>query len=234
MSSPLTDLRKLQDLDLVIRALRKTMEERPRQLGEQRGAIDTTSEDLEGKDREIKEVQIAMDSLEVDLKDGEEKLQRSRILLNQAKSNDEYSVLQSQIKNQERKNSKTEEEILERMSRLDELREERKELEAQQGKNEEEFRAFQGEVEREVASIQAEIDQRLAEREGMVSAMDGEAVRHYERILEKREDGAIAAVTAKVCQGCFTRIPPQWINLLQIDRDLVSCPSCGRILYLED
>jgi predicted nucleic acid-binding Zn-ribbon protein len=228
------DLKKLQQLDLIIRDLRKTMEERPRQLGEQRGAIDTTSEDLQAKDREIQEVQIALDSLEVDLKEGEEKLQRSRILLNQAKSNDEYSVLQGQIKGQERKNSKTEEAILEKMSRLDDLRAERKALEAQQGKNEEEYRAFQGEVEREVTAVQAEIDRRLAEREQMVSTIDGDAVRQYERILEKREDGAIAAVSAEVCQGCFTRIPPQWINLLQIDRDLVSCPSCGRILYLED
>ena len=61
-----------------------------------------------------------------------------------------------------------------------------------------------------------------------------EAMKTYERILEKRSDGALAPVAGKVCQGCFTRLPPQWINMIQIDKELVTCPQCGRIVYIEE
>ena len=234
MASPLADLKKLQQLDLAILSLKEQLADPPRRLGERRDAVHRAKADLEAKKAEIKETQKDLHELEVDLQDGEEKLERNKVLLNQAKTNDEYSTLQSQIETITRKNGKVEEAILEKMDRVDALQEELAAAEAAVEAEEAALKASEGEVEAEVARLGEQVEGRIAERNAMAEGIDAEAVKTYERILEKRTDGALAVVEGKVCQGCFTRLPPQWINLIQIDKELVTCPQCGRIVYLAE
>lgn len=232
MATQIEELKRLQDLDLTIRAIRAQIDERPRRLGEQKGSVKQAGEQVQAKKQEILETQKALDSFDVDLKDGEEKLKRLKILLNAAKTNDEYALLNRSIKDQERKNSQLEEEILQLMGKTDELRDDLKSLKEQRGKTEETLEAIEAEAERETKALQGTLEERLSERNALASTIADEIVKQYERILTQRRDGALAQVADKVCQGCFMNVPNQWINLLQINRDIVTCPSCGRILHL--
>lgn len=233
MATQIAELKQLQDSDRVILALREKIQERPLKLGVHKDVVQQTQQQAVTKKQELLETQKALDSQDVDLREGEEKLKRLKILLNGAKTNEEYSILKRNITDQERKNSQVEEAILEMMGKTDDLREELESLREEEGKSEETLRTAEEEAEREVRALNDTLQERLSEREQLASTIAAEALKQYERIFVQRTDGALAKVTDRVCQGCFISIPPQWVNRLQINKEMVTCPSCGRILFLE-
>jgi predicted nucleic acid-binding Zn-ribbon protein len=44
----------------------------------------------------------------------------------------------------------------------------------------------------------------------------------------------VVAVWKEVCDGCHMSIPPQLYNELQKSNELITCPSCSRIIYWEN
>ncbi|MCZ6688882.1 MAG: C4-type zinc ribbon domain-containing protein [Planctomycetota bacterium] len=232
MATQIEELKELQRLDLTISGLRENIDARPRKIGVRQGVVKDSAAQIEAKKLEIQDCQKALDERDVDLKDGEEKLKRLKMLLNAAKTNDEYSLLNRSIADQERKNSQAEEQILEAMARGDELKAEREKLEEQHGKSEETLRSAEEEAARDTISLKGTLEERLSERVELTDKIADEALKQYERIFVLRRDGALAKVDENVCQGCFMSIPNQWVSLLHINRDMVTCPSCGRILFL--
>ena len=56
----------------------------------------------------------------------------------------------------------------------------------------------------------------------------------YEKLLEAREGQAMALLDGRVCQGCYVSVPSNLYVRLARGREMVNCPSCGRILYLPE
>jgi len=53
----------------------------------------------------------------------------------------------------------------------------------------------------------------------------------YERLAKSRGENVLVGVEHGVCGGCHMKLPPQTLVACQSDQDLVTCNSCGRILY---
>ena len=57
----------------------------------------------------------------------------------------------------------------------------------------------------------------------------------YESIKARSAGRAVVAVRDEACQGCFIHIPPQvYIQLKRGGEELIMCPHCYRILYVEE
>ena len=57
----------------------------------------------------------------------------------------------------------------------------------------------------------------------------------YESIKARSGGRAVVPVKDEACQGCFIHIPPQlYIQLKRGDEELIMCPHCYRILYVEE
>jgi hypothetical protein len=57
----------------------------------------------------------------------------------------------------------------------------------------------------------------------------------YESIKTRSGGRAVVPVKDEACQGCFIHIPPQvYIQLKRGDEELIMCPHCYRILYVEE
>ena len=54
---------------------------------------------------------------------------------------------------------------------------------------------------------------------------------HIWYLREKRNGIAVSTAKNGVCLGCFMNIPPQLFIEVTKNRQLIQCPSCGRILY---
>jgi len=88
---------------------------------------------------------------------------------------------------------------------------------AELGQREENFK-------KELATLQAG-------RTDLASAVDEVARSRYDRILKSKGDNAVVGIDHGVCGGCHMKLQQQLIVTCQAQKDLVTCSSCGRILY---
>ena len=74
----------------------------------------------------------------------------------------------------------------------------------------------------------AELQQGRAE---LASAVDESARNRYDRILKSKGDNAVVGIDHGVCGGCHMKLQAQLIVSCQAQKEIVTCSSCGRILY---
>jgi predicted nucleic acid-binding Zn-ribbon protein len=74
----------------------------------------------------------------------------------------------------------------------------------------------------------AELQQGRAE---LAAAVDESARNRYDRILKSKGDNAVVGIDHGVCGGCHMKLQQQLIVMCQAQKELVTCSSCGRILY---
>ncbi|MEO5937113.1 MAG: C4-type zinc ribbon domain-containing protein, partial [Terriglobales bacterium] len=84
--------------------------------------------------------------------------------------------------------------------------------------------------------VTADDQAKLAElrgRQGELKAqVEPSTLAHFERVSIKRK-GAIAEAIEEKCSACNVRMRPQRYNELLAGKNLVTCESCGRILYYD-
>jgi len=74
----------------------------------------------------------------------------------------------------------------------------------------------------------AELQQGRAE---LAAAVDESARNRYDRILKSKGENAVVGIDHGVCGGCHMKLQQQLIVMCQGQKELVTCSSCGRILY---
>ena len=102
-----------------------------------------------------------------------------------------------------------------------------------------ELKAETAEIEKEkiaarerTAVDQAELAEWKTKREQLRTGVDDSSLAHYDRVLQKRRN-PLAAVRDQICQACNVMLRPQTYNELRSGEKLITCDSCGRILYYD-
>ena len=80
-------------------------------------------------------------------------------------------------------------------------------------------------------NLKKELTELQSNREELASAVDLGVRARYERLAKSRGENVLVGVEHGVCGGCHMKLPPQTLVACQSDQDLVTCNSCGRILY---
>ena len=68
-------------------------------------------------------------------------------------------------------------------------------------------------------------------RAELASAVDESTRNRYERLLKSKGDNAVVGIQHGVCGGCHMKLQQQLIVTAQSQKEIVTCSSCGRILY---
>jgi len=72
------------------------------------------------------------------------------------------------------------------------------------------------------------------ELKDLIKSIDEETLYHYKRLSNIQDGDPFAEVLDNACSGCYMKITLQTINSLMDSNNLVLCPSCKRILYLNE
>jgi uncharacterized protein len=229
-------LARLIDLQLIDRELRQFNEllssitERVELL---RDETDKAQAALEALTREQSEAEAVRKRMERELAEGEARIRNKRMRLNLVRNDKELQALGLEVDALKENNQRLEAEILIQM----EAAEQRSRQIAEWRGTIEEKTAALGAAEQDVAGRAGElrdtIAKRRTEREKLAAAIDGDLLRRYEMIFERRGGMAVAEAKAGTCQGCRRRIPPQLYNQVQKRGEIHFCPNCQRILYFE-
>jgi uncharacterized protein len=95
-----------------------------------------------------------------------------------------------------------------------------------------ERRVLESELIAERKSLAASVRAAQAERDQLRAEIDAATLRLYDRLRTTRGGQAVAEVKQRTCQGCRVTLTAAYEQRLRHGDQLVTCQSCGRILYL--
>jgi predicted nucleic acid-binding Zn-ribbon protein len=81
-------------------------------------------------------------------------------------------------------------------------------------------------------SLAASVRAAQAERDEVRAGIDAAHLRLYDRLRTTRGGQAVAEVRQRTCQGCRVSLTAAYEQRLRHGDAIVTCQSCGRILYL--
>ena len=79
---------------------------------------------------------------------------------------------------------------------------------------------------------EAELAEWKAKRDELRTTVDDSFLAHYDRVVKGRRK-ALAGVRDQICLACNVMMRPQTYNELRSGEKLITCDSCGRILYYD-
>jgi len=86
----------------------------------------------------------------------------------------------------------------------------------------------------ELENIEKEKEILYKEREQIVIKMDQKILSFYEKIRKWAGNTAVVQVKKQACYGCYLKISDKTYSDVIRGEEIVTCPHCGRILYLEE
>lgn len=186
-----------------------------------------------GARERIKRVEADLAKRELDIKTYQEKIAKFNTQLNIVKNQKEYDAILHEIAAEETDSSRAEDDVLEMMTELDDLKDSIKLLEKSLAEAEQDVARERDKANEEVHRVSMDMRQLRSERQALVSRLDDELCRKYERILHNKHDCAMAEVIEHTCAGCRMGVTKQNLARLIGGKEIIQCPNCMRILYLK-
>ena len=65
----------------------------------------------------------------------------------------------------------------------------------------------------------------------LAGAVEESTRSRYERLLKNKGENVVVGIEHSACGGCHMKLPAQVMTHCRAQGEIVTCPSCGRILY---
>lgn len=238
MGATLDALLALQEIELQIVDIRRQLTARQRSVARQATRLKEAEHAVEAGRTELRRAQVAMDEIDVDLKGRNAHIGRLRDNLNTVRTNKEYAAVLSQLNNEKADASRLENRELELMTEVEAKRKAVGDLEVAVREESQRLENLRGQF----AQAQVSFTSRLAaleqQRQAAADALDARAYELFSRISERYDGEAMARLRKVhprreeyVCDGCNMGLSAEKANALATRDEVVTCGSCGRILY---
>lgn len=178
-----------------------------------------------------RQVESDRKKLELEVKTKEEFIRKIETQQGATKSNDEYKRYTHQIATTHGEISALEDQELVLMEEADVAA---KELAVAAG-----IAATQkADTDRQLGDLAAREDSLLkqaaalsVEREELASKVDEQVRGRYDRLLKTKGDNVVVGIANVTCGGCHMKVPQQLFVAAKAQTEIISCSSCGRMLY---
>jgi predicted nucleic acid-binding Zn-ribbon protein len=221
----------IQDIDTRFDAIQREKQGIPKEIEKLKGDLDLSKRAMEQDLSTLEELRKARRDVERELEEIEPRFKKSKLRLNEVKSNKEYQAILKEIEELKELVSQKEEMVLRCM---EEMEVQEKECATNNLRWEESQREFQNK-EQEFSQRMRELDEELQSLSGRRSELsqqvDQDLLRRYNSLRMHLRGQVVVPVIEFVCQGCHLGIPPQQYNDLIRGDSLQSCHNCNRIIY---
>jgi predicted nucleic acid-binding Zn-ribbon protein len=235
-------LLELYRVDGELRGLRRRLDSAKTYHEAQLRQHDEVTQRLEELQTRKRHIEAKINNLEIEGAALDEQLEKFRGDLNSAVTNKQYSAVLSELNTVKAARSKIDDAVLEQMEQMEQLQEQVAAVNAEleeRGKVRDvaagRLRQREDDVGQRVAELEVEREaaargipgMQLAVFNAMAEAHDGEAMANIEEINRRHREYA--------CGACNMQLPFEQVSALMTPQsDLVRCPACGRILYLQE
>ncbi len=73
----------------------------------------------------------------------------------------------------------------------------------------------------------------FGQKEKLISEMEQKVVIFYEKIKRWAKESTVVPIKKQACYGCFMKISDKIYAEIVRGEEIVTCPHCGRIIYIE-
>lgn len=225
-------LYELQQVEVKIKKLQEKKNQTPPKIKELESKFEEEKAALEQKKSGVEEAKVAQKSKTNLLQTQQEQLKKYQLQRFEIKTNKEYQALETEIAKLSDKNSALEDQILEDMFLIDKLNEEYKLHQQIYAQKDKEHNQKKSELTSEVEATEAEISRWNKKRNESYKFIDKSLIDKYENWKRRTGTFLLSVITEEnACSGCYITVPPQVINEIKKDIGIMTCTSCGRILY---
>ena len=232
MRQKLMLLDELQEIDLKIDALQAEKNHFGDQVSQLDLSLAEAGQRLADKSSEIETTESEKSGLEENLATEQANIARSETNLKGITTQKEYLAVSKEISTAKKLIGELEEQILQKINLLDQLRADEAGLSEQRAAMEQNLSASRTDLEEKISGVEAGIASETSARAETAKSLPPAMAKRYERLREQRRGVAVVEARDGSCMGCNMSIPPQMYNNLYRGEELITCPHCHRILVL--
>jgi uncharacterized protein len=222
----------LQEIDLKIDAFKGEKDALLQEIAALDGKVAEARSVIAGKQEEVAACEGERLALEESLVTETDNIARSETHQKEIKTQKEYQAVSKEITTAKKLKGELEEQILQKLGRIEELKGEIAGMEENQLALEQNVAAQRTEVEAKIDRLEKGIAQDVGAREALVKGLSAQLMRRYDMLREQRRGIAVVEARDGSCLGCNMQLPPQLYNSLFRGDDLITCPHCQRVLIL--
>lgn len=233
MKKKLEMLEELQEVEQVIDGMKMAQNSLHAELNDIGQAVEESSREVASMEERLAQLEQDKGVLETTQAVELENITRSETNMKEIKTNKEFQAVGREITAARKQISEIEEQVLLKITQIDELAGELAAKKAAMAELMENSAQRSSEKQAEIDKIQQDIDADLVRRESLTGAMSAALVKRFTILRDQRRGKALAIARDGYCMGCNMQLPPQLYNNLYKHEELLTCPHCQRILILK-
>jgi predicted nucleic acid-binding Zn-ribbon protein len=221
----------LQDRDRKIHRVQQELAQIAPERESLRAKAAATQSQFEAAKLRVKQIESERKQLELEVETKKTQIEKYANQQLQTRKNEEYRALAHEIETCKADITKIEDKEIILMEQAEAAQKEvaRATAEANEAKKFAEGQITQlGQREENFKKEFAELQTGRAE---LAAAVDDSTRNRYDRLLKSKGDNVVVGVDHAACGGCHMKLPAQILVSCQGQKEIVTCPNCGRILY---
>lgn len=234
-------LRELFRLDQRVRGLRTRLDAAIALHKTQKTKLDAFTRQRDELTLQIKHAKVKATELERQVNEIDTRINHLREQMNSVKNNKEYSALLIEVNTIKNDKGKLEEETLQQLTQVDMLAASLESAQQKVTDQEKLVQVAQQEVDARQLEVGQQLDEATRERDEAHAKVPADARAVFQKQASIHDGEAMAAVVEEdrrhleySCEGCYMGLPIERVNTVISQPDaIVTCPSCGRILYAD-
>ncbi|MDD3107809.1 MAG: C4-type zinc ribbon domain-containing protein [Alistipes sp.] len=224
-------LYELQKIDSKIDEINKIKGELPLE-------VQDLEDEMAGLETRIANISTEIDTLNANVKQRKEKIEQAKVLIakyeqqqDNVRNNREFDSLSKEVEFQKLEIELCEKQIKEFSAESKVKKKLIEEAQALESDRQIDLAAKKQELDSIDQETAKEMEQLTAQSEAAASKIDARLLAAYRRIRANVRNGlAVVTVKRDACGGCYNRIPPQRQLDIRMNKKIIVCEYCGRIL----
>ena len=239
MGAKLQALFALQDIELQIVDICRQLERKKRRVKSQHHKLQATRETIEAERLSVRKSQSEFDNLDMDIKGRSANIDRLREHLNTVRTNKEYAAVLARMNNEKADVSRLETRALQIMQSVEARKQELARHEQAEATETERLEDLQAQLEQAQHSFAGRLERLQKQRDEATAQIEPKTITLFNRLSERYEGEVLAEVERTnprrdefICTGCHMSLRVEVANMLKSRDEIVTCKSCGRILFM--
>jgi predicted nucleic acid-binding Zn-ribbon protein len=232
---------RLLRADTELRQAKERLEAATKNVRIRQRRVNDLRERLQSAQDTLKQDQARNGELDLDLKSREAHIEKLRTQQQNAKNNKEYQAFLIEINTEKVDRAKVEDQALAAMQAVEQGQTTVADLTTQLENAQKELADLESQLGDRIRQLQSEIDALQPARDEAAQAVPARALQVFDRLADRYEGHAMSALAKPnpkreeyICSECNMALVVDLYNRLHVRDELVSCPSCQRILYIPE
>ncbi len=232
-------LTNLFKADQALRKAQEKLDDATRNVRLQQRRRDTAEQERTEHLATLRAAQVETERLTLDVKTRDEHIDKLRGQQENARNNKEYQALLMEISVEKTDRSKSEEQALLAMEKVDAAQSAHEAAKSAAADATAKFDEMSAEIGDRVATLTAEVDRLRPARAAAAAEVPPAALAAFDRLAERNDGEAMAAIEKPderremyVCSACNMELMVDVFNRLHTKDELVICSSCRRLLFI--